>query len=255
MQPVPPCSAPTCWWLIWAMGVAVRHGICGVYLFIYTSFHLCYPLRFQNSHRPAGERVSWCLEPSPLLRLPSRDGSPSLTLLSLFSSFIFCPTSFWRQWAAFLGAWCPLPAFRICFVEFSQPSMFFQWICGGESGLPILYLRHLRTCPPRVFSNESALQIRWPKYWSFSFSISLSNEYSGLISFRIDWLYLFAVQGTLKNLLQHHNSKALILQCSAFFMVQLSHPYMTTGKTIVLTRWIFVAKWCLCFLISCLGWS
>ena len=120
--------------------------------------------------------------------------------------------------------------------------MFFRRICGGESGLPILYLRHLRTCPPRVFSNESALQIRWPKYWSFSFSISLSNEYSGLISFRIDWLYLFAVQGTLKNLLQHHNSKALILQCSAFFMVQLSHPYMTTGKTIVLTRWIFVSK-------------
>ena len=87
----------------------------------------------------------------------------------------------------------------------------------------------------RVFSNESALRIRWPKYWSFSFSISPSNEYSGLISFRIDWLDLLPVQGTLKSLLQHHSSKASILQCSAFFMVQLSDPYMTTRKTIALT--------------------
>ena len=86
----------------------------------------------------------------------------------------------------------------------------------------------------RVFSNESALCIRWPKYWSFSLSISPSNEYSGLISFRMDWLDLLAVQGTLKSLLQHHSSKASILWCSAFFMVQLSHPYMTTGKTIAL---------------------
>src|SRR5574341_187772 len=91
-------------------------------------------------------------------------------------------------------------------------------------------------------SNESALQIRWPKYWSFSFSISPSNEYSGLISFRMDRLDLLAVQGTLKSLLQHHSSKASILQSSAFFTVQLSHPYMTTGKTIALTRWTFVGK-------------
>ena len=94
----------------------------------------------------------------------------------------------------------------------------------------------------RVFSNESVLCIRWPKYWSFSFSISPSNEYSGLISFRIDWLDLLAVQGTLKSLLQHHSSKASILQCLVFFMVQLSHPYMTTGKTIALTRWTLVGK-------------
>ena len=94
----------------------------------------------------------------------------------------------------------------------------------------------------RVFSNESALCIRWPKYWSFSFSISPSNEYSGLFSFRMDWLDLLAVQGTLKSLLQHHSTKASILWCSSFFMVQLSHPYMTTGKTIVLTRWTFVSK-------------
>ena len=94
----------------------------------------------------------------------------------------------------------------------------------------------------RVFSNELALCIRWPKYWSFSFSVSPSNEYSGLISFRMDWFDLLAVQGTLKSLLQHHCSKASVLQCSAFFMVQLSHPYMTTGKTIALTRWVFVGK-------------
>ena len=94
----------------------------------------------------------------------------------------------------------------------------------------------------RVFSKESVLHIRWPKYWSFSFSISPSNEYSGLISLRIDWLDLFAVQGTLKSLLQHHSSKASILQHSAFFVVQLSHPFMTTGKTIALTRWTFVSK-------------
>ena len=94
----------------------------------------------------------------------------------------------------------------------------------------------------RVFSNESVLLIRWPKYWSFSFSCSPSNEYSGLISFRMDWLDLLAVRGTLKSLLQHHSSKASILQHSAFFMVQLSHPYMTTGKTIALTRRILVGK-------------
>ena len=93
----------------------------------------------------------------------------------------------------------------------------------------------------RVFSNESAFCIRWPKYWSFSFNIGLSNEHPGLISFRMDWLDLLAVQGTLKSLLQHHSSKASIL-CSAFFIVQLSHTYMTTGKTIALTRWTFVGK-------------
>ena len=98
--------------------------------------------------------------------------------------------------------------------------------------------------PPsiRVFSNDSTLRMRWPKYWSFSFSLSPSKEIPGLISFRMDWLDLLAVQGTLKSLLQHHSSKASILQCSALFTVQLSHPYMTTGKTIALTRWTFVGK-------------
>ena len=117
----------------------------------------------------------------------------------------------------------------------------------------VLPSNHLSLCHPllllpsifpsiRVFSNESALCIRWPQYWSFSFSINPSNEHSGLISFRMDWLVLLAVQGTLKSLLQHHSSKASVLQCSAFFIAQLSYPYMTTGKTIVLTRQSFVGK-------------
>ena len=112
---------------------------------------------------------------------------------------------------------------------------------------------HLTLCCPllllpsifpsiRVFSEESVLRIRWPEYWSFSFNISPSNEYSALISFRMDWLDLLAVQGTLKSLLQHHSSKASILRCSASFIVQLSPRYMTTGKTIALTRWTFVGK-------------
>ena len=114
----------------------------------------------------------------------------------------------------------------------------------------------------RVFSNESVLCIRWPKYWSFSFNISPFNEHPGLISFRMDWLDLFAVQGTLESLLQHHSSKASILWRSAFFIVQLSHPHMTIGRTIALTRWTFVGKVLLChitlayyFLICYLGWS
>ena len=118
---------------------------------------------------------------------------------------------------------------------------------------PVMPSNHLILCCPllllpsifpsiRVFSNESVLGIRWPKYWSFNYSISPSNEYSGLISFRVDCLDLLAVLGTLKSLLQQHSSKASVLQCSAFFIVQLSHPYMTTGKTIALTRWTFVGK-------------
>ena len=119
-----------------------------------------------------------------------------------------------------------------------------------ESVMPSSYLtlcHPLLLLPPippsiRVFSNESTLRMRWPKYWSFSFGMSPSNEHPGLISFRMDWLDLLAVQGTLKSLLQHYSSKASILRHSAFFSVQLSHPYMTTGKTIALTRWTFVGK-------------
>ena len=119
-----------------------------------------------------------------------------------------------------------------------------------ESVMPsnhLILCRPLLLLPPippsiRVFSNESTLCIRWPKYWNFSFSISPSNEHSGVISFRMDWLDLLAAQGTLKSLLQHHSSKASILWHSAFFTVQISHSYMTTGKTIALTRWTFVGK-------------
>ena len=107
----------------------------------------------------------------------------------------------------------------------------------------------------RVFSNELALHIRWPNYWSFSFNISPSNEHSGLMSFRMDCLDLLAVQGTLKSLLQHHSSKTSIIWHSAFFIVQLSHPYMATGKTITLTRRTFVDNWCFSLLICCLCWS
>ena len=111
----------------------------------------------------------------------------------------------------------------------------------------LILCRPLLLLPPipssiRVFSNESSLRMRWPKYWRFSFSISPSNENPGLITFRMDWFDLLAGQGTLKSLLQHHSSKASILQCSAFFTVQLSHPYKTTGKTIALTGWTFVGK-------------
>ena len=122
---------------------------------------------------------------------------------------------------------------------------------------PLSSLLLLPRVPPsiRVFSNESTLHMRWPKYWSFSFNIIPSKEIPGLISFRMDWLDLLAVQRTLKSLLQHHSSKASILRHSAFFTVHLSHPYMTTGKTIALTRRTFVGKVMFCFSICYLGWS
>ena len=123
-------------------------------------------------------------------------------------------------------------------------------LMSTESVMPsnhLILCRPLLLLPPippsiRVFSHESTLHIRWPKYWSFSFNIRTSNEHPGQISFRMDWLDLLEVQGTLKSLLQHYSSKASILQCSAFFIVQLSHPYMTTGKTIALTMWTFIGK-------------
>ena len=128
-------------------------------------------------------------------------------------------------------------------LEFTQTHL--HWI--GDAIQPLILCRPLLLLPSifpsiRLFSNESVLRISWPKYWSFSFSITLSNEYSGMNSFRMDWLDLLAVQGTLKNLLQYHSSKASIFQHSAFFIVQLSHPYMTTEKTVALIRWTFVGK-------------
>ena len=128
-------------------------------------------------------------------------------------------------------------------IELVMPSNLLM-LCHPLLLLPSIFLSI------RTFANESVLRISWPKYWNLSFSISPSNEYSELISFKIDWFDLLAVQGTVKSLLQQHSSKASILQCSAFFTVQLSHPYMTTGKTIALTRWTFVGK-----IICRLGWS
>ena len=125
--------------------------------------------------------------------------------------------------------------FKLMSIESVMPSNYLILCC------PLLLLPSIFPSI-RVFSNESVLPIRWPKYWSFSFSINPSNEFSGLTSFSIDWFDLLAVQGTLKNLLQHHSSKTSILRCSAFFTVQLSHPYMTTEKTIALPRWTFVDK-------------
>ena len=136
---------------------------------------------------------------------------------------------------AFLSFFIPWSLLKLLSIESVMPSNHFV-LCRPLLLLPLTF------SSIRVFCNESALRVRWPKYWSFSFRISLSNEYPGLISFRMDWLDLFAVQGTLKSLLQHHISKASILHCSAFFMVQLSHPYMTTGKTIALTRQKLLAK-------------
>ena len=140
---------------------------------------------------------------------------------------------------------CSMPGFSVLYYLLNLPKLI-----STESVMPSnhLILCHPLLLPPsifcsiRVFSSESIPHIRWPKYWSFSFSVSLSSEYSGLISFRIDWFDLFAVQGTLKSLFQHHSSKASVLQCSVFFMVQHSHPYMTTEKPIALTIQTFVGK-------------
>ena len=137
------------------------------------------------------------------------------------------------------GPPCPSPTPRV-----HPNSMSIEYGDAIQPSHPLSSPLLLPSIPPsiRVFSNESALRVRWPKYWSFSLSISPSNEHSGLVSFRMHWLNLPAVRRTHKSLLQHHSSKASILQCSAFFTVQLSHPYMTTGKTIALTRRTFVAK-------------
>ena len=141
-------------------------------------------------------------------------------------------TPVWQASLSFTNSWSLL---KLMSIESVMPSNHLI-LCHPLLFLPSIFLSI------RVFSNESALHIRWPKYWSFSFSICLSNEYLGLISFRIDWFDFLAVQGTLKSFLQHHSSKASILRHPAFFVVQLSHPYMTTGKTIGLTRQTFIGK-------------
>ena len=175
------------------------------------------------------------MEDSTILRCPL----PGVPLVQFSSGqSLSCVRLFATPWTATLQAFLSITN--------SQNPPTFMSI---QSVMPS---NHLILCHPllltsiflriRAFSNESALHIRWPKYWNFSFSISPSNEHTRLISFRMGWLNLLAVQGTLKSLLQHHSSKASVLRCSAFFIVQLSHPYMTTGKNIALTRWTFVTK-------------
>ena len=153
---------------------------------------------------------------------------------------------FATPWTVARQASCPSPTPRACSNSCPKNHLI---LCH-----PLLLLPSISPSI-RVFSNESALHIRWPKYWSFSFNINPSNEHSGLISSRMDWLDLLAVQGTCKSLLQHHSPKASILRHSAFFTVQLSHPYMTTGKTIALTRRTFVGKVMSLLWICYLGWS
>ena len=136
---------------------------------------------------------------------------------------------------------CPSPTPGV----YPNPCPLSQWCHSNISSSVVPF----SSCP-----HESAFRIRWPKYWSFSFNINSSNEHPGLISFRLDWLNFLAVQGTLKSLLQHHSSKASILRCSAFFIVQISHPYMTTGKTTALTRWTFVGK-VMSLIFNMLSWS
>ena len=145
-------------------------------------------------------------------------------------------------WTADARLPCPSPTLELAqtYVHWVNDAIQLSHLCR-----PLLLPSILPTI--RVFFNESVLHIRWPKYWSFNFSISPSKEYSRLISFRIDWFYLLAVQGPFKSLLQHHSSKASVLWCSAFFMVQLSHSYMTPGKTIALTKWTIVSKVILLF--------
>ena len=161
-----------------------------------------------------------------------------ITLPSVQFSHSVVPDFSWAHGLQHARLSCPLPTPGVC--SNSCP-------LSGWCHPTILSCRPLLLLPSvfpsiRVFSRESVLHIRWPKYWSFTFSISLPNEYSGLISFKMDWFDLLAVQGTLKSLLQHHSPKASILQCSAFFIVQISHPYMTTEKNVTLTRQTFVGK-------------
>ena len=140
---------------------------------------------------------------------------------------------------------CSTPGLPVCHqLAYSNSYPLCRWCHPTMSSSVVPFSTCLQSFFPniRIFSDESSLHTRWPKYWGFSFKINPSNEHPGLISFRVDWLHLLAVQGTLKSLLQHHSSKVSILRCSAFFIVQLSHPHMTTGKTIALTRWTFVDK-------------
>ena len=177
---------------------------------------------------------------------------PGSSGLRILSAYGVCFCSFTKSCSILCSSMdCSTPGFPVLHYlpEFAQIHV--HWVGDAiQPSHPLLSPLLMPSIFPsiRVFSHELALHIRWPKYWNFSFSISPSNDYSGLISFKIDWFDLLAIQGTLKSLLQHHSLKALILQHSPFFIVQLSHPYMTTGKTIALTIWTIVSK--MLFLLS-----
>ena len=257
-------------------GVCVLTCFCHVWLFAtpWTVAHQA-PLSMGFSRQecwsglpcpPPGDLPHQGIEPpSPALQVDSlwlsHQGSSHLWSVQFSRSVV--SDSLWPHGLQHTRPPCPSPAPGAC-------SNSIVWFCSNsmdsmsiESVMPS---NHLILCHPlllmvsvlpsiRVFSNESVLHITWLKYWSFSFGISPSNEYSGLTSFRIDWFDLVAVQGTLKSLLQQHSSKASILQHSAFFMVQLSHPYITIGKTIALTKRTFVGKVMSLLFNICLGWS
>ena len=206
-----------------------------------------------------------CLQFLGLLEFSSR--FPSYALPTLGSVNSEKQQDYWHQFSSVQSLSC-VWLFATPWITACQASLSHQLLSSLKrmSSKLVMPSSHLILCCPllllpsippsiRVFSNESTLRMRWPKYWSFSFSISPSKEHPGLISFRMDWLDVLAVKGTLNSLLQHHSSKASVLWCSAFFTVQLSHPYMTPGKTIALTDRPLLAKQCLCFWICYLGWS
>ena len=177
--------------------------------------------------------------------------SPNLSLSSVQFSCSVVSDSLWPHEPQHTRPPCPSPTPGVL----SNPCSLSQWCHSTISSCRPLLLLPSIFPSIRKFSNESVLCIKWPKYWRFSFNISPSNEHSGLISFRMDWLDLLAFQGTLKSLLQLHSSKASTLWCSVFFIVKFSHPYMTTGKTIAWQHGPLLTKSCLCFWICCLGWS
>ena len=202
--------------------------IWGLHVLLSSPFYVWEPRRVTVPLAP-GNACGYWLPPWTLRGVYQFSSVQSLSRVRLFVT----PWTAARQTSLFItNSWSLLKLMSVESVMPSNHLILCQSFLFAPSILPSI----------RVFSNESVLRIRWPKYWSFSFSISPSNEYSELISFRMDWLDLLAVQGTLKSLLQHHSSKASILQHSAFFIVQLSHPYTITGKTIALTRWTFVGE-------------
>ena len=201
------------------------------------SFNSSRSLSFLFHHMNIRVYPFWWTTLSALL-LPYRNLATILSKHTVQFSHSVVSDSLWPHGLQHARPPCPSPTPGV----YSDSCPFSQWCHSTISSCCPLLLSPSIFPSIRVFSNESALHIRWPKYWSFSFNISPFNEYSGLISLRMDWLDRLTVQGTLKSLLQHHSSKASILQCSTFFIVQLSHPYMTTGKTIALTRWTSVGK-------------